>query len=58
MLTIDPGADVASYHNWQVVVLQPENWAVWTRKPEAELLRPHPAESLAVEAVRPRKLVT
>jgi putative SOS response-associated peptidase YedK len=55
MLTIDPGPDVAPYHNRQVVVLQPENWAAWINltKPEAELLRPLPAGSLSVETVRP-----
>ncbi|MBZ9922240.1 SOS response-associated peptidase family protein, partial [Mesorhizobium sp. BR1-1-7] len=55
MLTTEPGPDVARYHNRQVAVLQPENWAAWINltKPEAELLRPLPAGSLAVETVRP-----
>jgi len=54
MLTTEPGADIASYHNRQVVVLRPEDWAawIWLTKPEAELLRPLPAGSLAVETVR------
>ncbi|CCV05754.1 conserved hypothetical protein [Mesorhizobium metallidurans STM 2683] len=55
MLTTDPGPDVVPYHNRQVVVLQPENWAAWINltKPEAELLRPLPAGSLSVETIRP-----
>ncbi|ESZ21551.1 SOS response-associated peptidase family protein [Mesorhizobium sp. L48C026A00] len=43
-MTTEPGPDVAPYHNRQVVVLQPEDWAAWIHltKPEAELLRPLP----------------
>lgn len=54
MLTTEPGPDVAPYHNRQVVVLQPADWAAWIHltKPEAELLRPLPRGSLAVETVR------
>jgi putative SOS response-associated peptidase YedK len=54
MLTTDPGPDVEPYHNRQVVVLRPEDWAAWIylSKPEAELLRPLPAGSLNVETVR------
>lgn len=29
MLTTEPGPDVAPYHNRQVVVLRPEDWAAW-----------------------------
>lgn len=55
MLTTDPGPDIAPYHNRQVVVLQPSDWAAWINltKPEAELLRPLPAGALQVETVRP-----
>ncbi|MGY3332189.1 putative SOS response-associated peptidase YedK [Mesorhizobium sp. USDA 4775] len=55
MLTTDPGPDIAPYHNRQVVVLQPADWAAWINltKPEAELLRPLPAGALQVETVRP-----
>ncbi|AXV14364.1 DUF159 family protein [Neorhizobium sp. SOG26] len=55
MLTTAPGPDVAPIHNRQVVVLKPEDWRHWLHlsKPEAELLRPLPAGSLAVEQVRP-----
>ncbi|TCU33116.1 SOS response associated peptidase (SRAP) [Rhizobium azibense] len=54
MLTTGPGPDVAPCHNRRVVALQPENWSAWIdlTKPEAELLRPLPEGSLAVEAVR------
>ncbi|MHA6687329.1 SOS response-associated peptidase [Mesorhizobium sp. A556] len=55
MLTTEPGPDVRPYHNRQVVVLRPEDWASWIHltKPEAELLRPLPAGSLDVQTVRP-----
>lgn len=54
MLTTMPGPDVEPYHNRQVVVLRPENWAAWIylTKPEAELLRPLWGGSLTVETVR------
>lgn len=55
MLTTDPGPDVAPFHDRQVVVLRPSDWAHWIylTKPEAELLRPLPGGSLAAETVRP-----
>jgi len=54
MLTTAPGPDVAPYHNRQVVVLRPEDWAAWIHltKPEAELLRPLPEGSLNVATLR------
>src|SRR6195952_2465832 len=54
MLTTDPGPDVEPYHNRQVVVLRPEDWASWVylTKPEAELLRSLPTGALSVETVR------
>ena len=54
MLTTSPGPDVAPYHDRQVVVLQPRQWAdwLWLSRPEAELLRPLPAGALSVETVR------
>ena len=57
MLTTAAGPDVAPYHNRQVVVLQPEDWAAWIRltKPEDELLRPLAAGSLVVHTVRERR---
>lgn len=54
MLTTEPGPDVAPYHNRQVVVLRPDDWSAWIAltKPESELLRPLPAQSLTAETVR------
>ena len=54
MLTTMPGPDVEPYHNRQVVVLRPENWAAWIylTKSEAELLQPLWGGSLTVETVR------
>ncbi len=53
MLTCDPAADVAPYHNRSIVVLPPEQWSHWldTSIPARELLKPLPAGSLAVEQV-------
>jgi putative SOS response-associated peptidase YedK len=58
MLTTEPGPDVAPYHDRQVVVLKPENWAAWLflTRPEEELLRPLPAGSLEVETLRPESV--
>jgi len=55
MLTTAPGEDVAPYHDRQVAVLAPSNWAAWIylTRPESELLQPLPAGSIAVETVRP-----
>lgn len=55
MLTTSPGPDIEPYHNRQVVVLRPRDWAAWLylTKPQTELLRPLPAGSLAAETVRP-----
>jgi putative SOS response-associated peptidase YedK len=54
MLTTEPGEDILPYHNPQIVVLQPKDWAAWIyiNKPEAELIRSLPAGSLRVETVR------
>ena len=54
MLTTAPSADVEPYHDRQVAVLPPEDWAAWLylTKPEAELLRPLAEGSLEVETVR------
>ena len=53
MLTCPPGPDVAPYHNRQVVVLGRDDWGRWLDPavPAAELARPLPAGSLAVEQV-------
>jgi putative SOS response-associated peptidase YedK len=54
MLTTEPGPDVAPYHDRQIVVLKPDDWAAWIAlsKPEEELLRPLPKRALEVETVR------
>jgi putative SOS response-associated peptidase YedK len=54
MLTTEPGPDIAPYHDRQVVVLRPSDWAHWLflTRAEGELLRPLPAGSLIVETVR------
>jgi putative SOS response-associated peptidase YedK len=48
MLTTEPGADVAPYHDRQVVVLQREDWGAWLdlARPGAKLLRALPRRSL------------
>ena len=50
MLTTPPGADIAPFHDRQVVVMPVQDYATWLYldKPEAELLTPLPAGSLAV----------
>src|ERR1700748_762614 len=54
MLNTPPRPDVAPYHNRQVVVLRPEDWAAWIQltKTETELLRPPPEGTLDVTTVR------
>ncbi|MEO6394673.1 MAG: SOS response-associated peptidase [Devosia sp.] len=54
MLTTAPGPDIAPYHDRQVCVLAPQDWAAWLylTKPEAELLKPLPARTLVVKTVR------
>jgi len=55
MLTVEPGADIAPYHDRQVVVLSPPQWSAWLGHApnEAELLMPAAAGSLEVQAVTP-----
>ena len=54
LLTTEPGPDVAPIHDRQMVILDRADWLAWLdlTLPEAELLRPLPAGSLAVEQVR------
>lgn len=54
MLTTSPGPDIAPYHDRQVCVLAPQDWAHWLflSRPQDELLRPLPAGTLDVETVR------
>ncbi|HYJ53823.1 MAG TPA: SOS response-associated peptidase [Allosphingosinicella sp.] len=51
MLTVEPGPDVAPYHNRQIVIVPRADWGRWLdgSAPAAELLRPSPAGSLAVK---------
>ena len=51
MLTCEPGADVAPYHNRSIVVLPPADCPRWLdpANPATTVLRPPPAGSLAVE---------
>ena len=53
MLTCPPGEDIAPYHNRQVCLLAPANFAAWLdlAVPARELLKPLPAGSLAVEQI-------
>jgi putative SOS response-associated peptidase YedK len=55
MLTTAPGPDIKPYHDRQVAVLAPQDWAHWLHltRPEAELLTPLAAGFLSVETVRP-----
>jgi len=50
-------SDVASYHDRQVVVLEPNDWRAWLdlTRPEAELLRPLPTRSLKAHALGGRR---
>ena len=52
MLTTEPGADVAPYHDRQVAVLAAADWRSWLDgdAPAAELIRPLPPGSLRVTA--------
>lgn len=53
MLTTEPGADVAPYHNRQIAVLDRNEWLRWLNPsvPAGELLRPLPAGSLEVQQI-------
>jgi putative SOS response-associated peptidase YedK len=53
MLTTAPGADVAPYHDRQIVILPKAQWAAWLGPAEAQpALEPLPAGSLKVEQAR------
>jgi putative SOS response-associated peptidase YedK len=51
MLTVEPGPDVAPYHNRQIVVLAPTDGMAWLdlKRSEAEILKPAPAGTLKHE---------
>ena len=50
MLTVEPGPDVAPYHNRQIVIVPREHWRAWLdgSEPASEVLQPCPAGTLAV----------
>ena len=54
ILTTEPGPDIAPYHSRQVVVIDRADYAGWLdgSAPSADLCRPAPAGTLAVERVR------
>lgn len=54
MLTTAPGPDIEPFHDRQVCVLAPEDWAHWLflSKPQEELLKPLPAGTLDIVTVR------
>lgn len=53
MLTIEPGPDIAPYHDQQIVILERSAWADWldTTVSARPLIRPLPAGSLSVEQI-------
>lgn len=53
MLTLEPGPDVAPYHDRQIAVLERSGWEAWLDPavPATDLLRPTPAGTLDVEQV-------
>ena len=55
MLTTAPGPDIAPYHDRQVCVLAPDDWAAWLflTRPQSDLLRPLPPGTLDVTLLRP-----
>jgi putative SOS response-associated peptidase YedK len=50
MLTVEPGPDVAPYHNRQVAVIDPADWRRWldASASAVALLGPGPAGTFAV----------
>ena len=56
MLTMEPGPDIAPYHDRQIVILDRDAWADWLDPsvPAASLVRPLPAGTLLVEQPPPR----
>lgn len=53
MLTMEPGPDIAPYHDRQTVILEREAWADWLDPSVSakSLIKPLPAGSLSVEQV-------
>ncbi len=53
MLTMEPGPDIAPYHDRQIVILERSSWADWLdpRVSAKSLIRPLPTGTLLVEQV-------
>jgi putative SOS response-associated peptidase YedK len=53
MLTMDPGPDIAPYHDRQIVILERQDWANWLDPSVSakSLIRPLPPGTLSVEQV-------
>lgn len=53
MLTMEPGPDIAPYHDRQIVILERDAWADWLDPsvPEQSLIKPLGPGSLLVEQV-------
>lgn len=52
MLTMEPGPDIAPYHNRQIVILPPSQWAAWLGPSPEPQIPPLPAGSLKVVQIR------
>ena len=53
MLTMEPGPDIAPYHDRQIVILERKDWASWLDPSVSakSLIKPLPAGTLSVEKV-------
>lgn len=53
MLTMEPGPDIAPYHDRQIVLLDRSSWADWLNPAISakSLIKPLPAGTLSVEQV-------
>ncbi|BCG83846.1 hypothetical protein MesoLj113b_73880 (plasmid) [Mesorhizobium sp. 113-3-3] len=53
MLTMEPGPDIAPYHDRQIVILERKDWAAWLDPSVSakSLIKPLPAGTLSVEQV-------
>lgn len=53
MLTMEPGPDIAPYHDRQIVILERSAWADWLDPTVSakSLIRPLPIRTLSVEQV-------
>jgi len=52
MLTMEPGPDIAPYHNRQIVILPRTQWAEWLGPSPDAIIPSLPAGSLKVEQIR------